>query len=277
MPVSKQPAAENFLDLGGQTALVTGASSGIGAGIARILGRAGATVVVNYRKSKEGADAVVAELTERGCTATAIQADVSREEDVARLFEETRQAFGTVHILVANAGIQVDAPAHEMTLDQWRKVIDVNLTGQFLCCREAIREFRRRGMVPETCPALGKIVSISSVHQFIPWAGRVNYAASKGGIMLMMQSLAQEYASEKIRVNAIAPGAIKTEINKASWQDPKAERELLGLIPYGRVGEPDDIAKAALWLASDASDYVTGETIVVDGGMALYPAFREGG
>jgi len=271
------PVRENILDLSGQTALVTGASSGIGAGIARCLGRAGANVVVNYRKSEEGAKAVVAELTERGCTAVAIQADVSEEEDVMRLFEETRAAFGTIHILIANAGVQQDAPAHEMTLDQWRTVIDVNLTGQFLCCREAIREFRRRGMTPETCPALGKIVSISSVHQFIPWAGRVNYAASKGGIMLMMQSLAQEYAHEKIRVNGIAPGAVKTQINTESWDDPAAEKDLLRLVPYGRIGEPDDIAQAALWLASDASDYVTGETIVVDGGMALYPAFREGG
>ena len=270
-------ASAGILDLGGQVAVVTGASSGIGAGIARLLGAAGAKVVVNYRKSEEGANAVVAALREEGREAIAVQADVSREEDVARLFEEARAAFGTVHVLIANAGLQRDAPAHEMSLDDWRQVLDVNLTGQFLCCREAIREFRRRGMAPETCPALGKIVSISSVHQFIPWAGRVNYAASKGGIMLMMQSLAQEYAHEKIRVNGIAPGAIKTRLNQRSWEDPQAERDLLGLIPYGRVGEPEDIAKAALWLASDASDYVTGETIVVDGGMALYPGFREGG
>ncbi len=156
-------------------------------------------------------------------------------------------------------------------------MLDVNLTGQFLCCREAIREFRRRGMVPETCPALGKIVSISSVHQFIPWAGRVNYAASKGGVMMMMQSLAQEYAHEKIRVNGIAPGAIETRINEPAWSDQEARESLLELIPYGRVGNARDVAQAALWLASDASDYVTGETIVVDGGMALYPSFREGG
>lgn len=270
-------AIADMFDLSGQAAVVTGASSGIGAGIARLLGRAGADVVVNYRKSEEGARAVVEELCAEGRRAVAVQADVSEEADVERLFEEARAAFGTVHVLVANAGLQRDAPAHEMSLADWREVIDVNLTGQFLCCRAAIREFRRRGMVPETCPALGKIVSISSVHQFIPWAGRVNYAASKGGIMLMMQSLAQEYAHEKIRVNGIAPGAIKTSINKSSWEDPQAERELLGLIPYGRVGEPEDVARAALWLACDASDYVTGETVVVDGGMALYPAFREGG
>lgn len=269
--------SDTLLDLGGQTAVVTGASSGIGAGIALMLGRAGANVVVNYRGSEEGAREVVAELEREGRRAVPVQADVSKEEEVRRLFEETRRAFGTLHILVANAGLQRDAPAHEMSLEDWRTVIDVNLTGQFLCCREAIREFRRRGMVPETCPALGKIVSISSVHQFIPWAGRVNYAASKGGVMLMMQSLAQEYAHEKIRVNGIAPGAIKTSINKSAWDDPEAEQELLRLIPYGRVGVTEDVAKAALWLASDASDYVTGETIVVDGGMALYPGFRDGG
>ncbi|MGP9821508.1 SDR family oxidoreductase [Salinarimonas sp. NSM] len=270
-------AIADLFDLSGQAAVVTGASSGIGAGIARLLGEAGADVVVNYRSSEDGARAVVAEIEAAGRRAIPVQADVSKEEDVARLFEEARRAFGTVHILVANAGLQRDAPAHEMSLADWRTVIDVNLTGQFLACREAIREFRRRGMVPQTCPSLGKIVSISSVHQFIPWAGRVNYAASKGGIMLMMQSLAQEYAHERIRVNGIAPGAIKTKINRESWEDSEAERELLELIPYGRVGAPDDVAQAALWLACDASDYVTGETIVVDGGMALYPGFREGG
>ncbi|GGK19529.1 SDR family oxidoreductase [Salinarimonas ramus] len=270
-------AITDLFDLRGQTAVVTGASSGIGAGIARLLGEAGANVVANYRRNEEGARAVVDELRQGGGEAVSVQADVSKEDDVARLFDAARDAYGTVHILVANAGLQRDAPAHEMSLDDWSKVIDVNLTGQFLCCREAIREFRSRGMVPETCPSLGKIVSISSVHQFIPWAGRVNYAASKGGIMLMMQSLAQEYAHEKIRVNGIAPGAIKTNINTSAWDDPQAERSLLEKIPYGRVGEPRDVAQAALWLASDASDYVTGETIVVDGGMALYPSFREGG
>lgn len=268
---------DTMLDLTGQVAVVTGASSGIGAASARLLARAGADTVVNYRKSEDGARETARAVEESGRRAVVVQADVSKEEDVVRLFEEARRAFGTVHVLVANAGLQRDAPAHEMSLADWQKVIDVNLTGQFLCCREAIREFRRRGMDPKTCPALGKIVSISSVHEFIPWAGRVNYAASKGGIGLMMRSLAQEYAPEKIRVNGVAPGAIKTAINTASWDEPQAEKDLLALIPYGRVGDPDDIAKAVLWLACDASDYVTGETVVVDGGMALYPAFRDGG
>ncbi len=185
-------------------------------------------------------------------------------------------AFGRIDILIANAGLQRDAPVTNMTLDQWRTVLDVNLTGQFLCAREAIKCFLDQGLSPAS-KALGKIICMSAVHEVIPWAGHVNYAASKGGIMLMMKSLAQEVAEKKIRVNGIAPGAIKTNINKASWSDPEKAKALLPLIPYGRLGEPEDVAKAAVWLASDESDYVTGTTLIIDGGMTLYPAFREGG
>jgi glucose 1-dehydrogenase len=256
---------------------VTGGSSGIGAAIARGFGASGASVVVNYRSSEDGAKEVVEAIEREGGTAVAIQADVSKEADVERLFREACSRFGAVDTLVSNAGMQADAAAHEMSLEDWSRVIDVNLTGQFLCCREALRHFRARGPRPEVSKALGKILCISSVHQFIPWAGRANYAASKGGVMLMMKSLAQEYAHERIRINGIAPGAIKTSINEDAWGDEESRRDLLGLIPYGRIGEPDDIAKAAIWLASDDSDYVTGETLVVDGGMALYPAFRDGG
>jgi glucose 1-dehydrogenase len=265
------------LDLTNQVAVVTGASSGIGAAVARMLGTAGAAVAVNYRGHREAADEVVAAIRAAGGRAEPVEADVSKEDDVERLFARTVEAFGTVHILVANAGLQRDAPAHELTLDDWRKVIDVNLTGQFLCCRAAIREFLRRGRQPEVSRAVGKIICMSSVHEVIPWAGHVNYAASKGGVMLMMKTLAQEYAEHGIRVNGIAPGAIKTAINRAAWETPEAEAALLKLIPYGRVGEPDDIAKAALWLASDESDYVTGASLFVDGAMTLYPEFREGG
>jgi len=263
--------------LAGQTAVVTGGSSGIGAAIARELGLAGANVVVNFRSSEDGAREVVTAIEEAGGEAVAVRADVSLEEDVQQLFAQASKHYGAVDILIANAGLQRDAPSHEMSLDDWRTVIDVNLTGQFLCCREALRHFLDRGPRPDISRALGKIVCISSVHQFIPWAGRANYAASKGGVMLMMKSLAQEYADRKIRVNAIAPGAIKTSINQESWEDDKARRELLAKIPYNRVGDVEDVAKAALWLASDDSDYVTGETLVIDGGMALYPGFREGG
>jgi glucose 1-dehydrogenase len=263
--------------LAGQTAVVTGGSSGIGAAIAAELGRAGASVVVNYRSSEKGARDVVSTIEKAGGRAVAVGADVSQEDDVRHLFDEACKAYGAVDILIANAGLQRDAPTHEMSLDDWRAVIEVNLTGQFLCCREALRHFLDRGPRPEVSRALGKIVCISSVHQFIPWAGRVNYAASKGGVMLLMKSLAQEYADRKIRVNGIAPGAIKTAINKDSWEKEDARRDLLEKIPYDRIGDPEDVARAALWLVSDDSDYVTGETLVIDGGMALYPGFRNGG
>ncbi|KAA2238207.1 SDR family oxidoreductase [Salinarimonas soli] len=265
------------LDLKGQPALVTGASSGIGLAVAKGLARAGARVAVNYHSDREGGERIARAITDEGGTAIAVGGDVSREEDVERIVAETVAAFGTLHILVANAGLQRDAAFHEMSLDDWRRVIDVNLTGQFLCARAAVREFLRRGREPEVSRALGKIVCISSVHEVIPWAGHVNYAASKGGVMLMMKSLAQEVAEQGIRVNSIAPGAIRTPINREAWETPQAEAALLRLIPYGRVGDPDDIAKAAIWLASDESDYVTGASLFVDGGMTLYPGFRDGG
>lgn len=263
--------------LDGQRAIVTGANSGIGEGIARGLAEAGATVVVNYVRGDDQAEKVVAEIKAAGGKAMAIRADVSSEEEVQAMFRRTIEEFGTVDIVVNNAGLQVDAPFHEMTLAQWRKVIDVNLTGQFLCAREAIREFLRRGVVPELSCSAGKVICISSVHDVIPWAGHANYAASKGGVSLLMKTLAQEYAGRKIRINAISPGAIKTPINTEAWQTKEAEQALLKLIPYYRVGETRDIARAAVWLASDHSDYVTGATLYVDGGMTLYPEFRHGG
>ena len=265
------------LDLKGQPALVTGASSGIGLAVAKGLARAGARVAVNFHSDRESGEAVVREIVDSGGEAIAVGGDVSEEADVERVVAETVEAFGTLHILVANAGLQRDAAFHEMSLADWRKVIDVNLTGQFLCARAAVREFLRRGREPGVSRALGKIVCISSVHEVIPWAGHANYAASKGGVMLMMKSLAQEVAEKGIRVNSIAPGAIRTPINREAWETPEAEAALLKLIPYGRVGDPDDVARAAVWLASDESDYVTGASLFVDGGMALYPEFREGG
>lgn len=263
--------------LDGQRAIVTGASSGIGEAIARFLADTGASVIVNFRSGQEAADQIVDEIVQRGGRAVAVGADVSRAEDCRRLFEAAEEAFGGVDVLVANAGVQRDAPVAEMTLEDWQKVIDVNLTGQFLCAQEAVRCFRRQRLDPGRSPALGKIIFTNSVHQVIPWAGRVNYAASKGGLKLLMESMAQELASEKIRVNAIAPGAIKTEINKDAWDSPEGREKLLRLIPYGRIGAPEDVARAAVWLASDESDYVVGTTLFVDGGMLLYPAFREGG
>ncbi len=260
-----------------QSAVVTGASSGIGEACALALGAAGAKVVVNYHSHQEEADRVVAAIRASGSDAIAVQADVSREAEVQALFAAALGTFGTVDILIDNAGLQRDAALHEMTLEEWNAVIGVNLTGQFLCAREAVREFLRRGVVPEVSVAAGKIICMSSVHEVIPWARHANYAASKGGILQLMKSMAQELAPQKIRVNSIAPGAIKTPINTAAWETPEAEAALLKLIPYGRVGVPEDIARAVVWLASDASDYVTGTTLFVDGGMTLYPGFASGG
>jgi glucose 1-dehydrogenase len=263
--------------LQGQKALVTGANSGIGEACAIVLGAAGAAVCINYHANPEEAERVVRVITDGGSEAIAIQADVSDEAQVQAMFAQMIDAFGTIDILVNNAGLQQDAAFHEMTLKQWNTVLSVNLGGQFLCAREAVREFLRRGVVPEVSSAAGKIICMSSVHEVIPWAGHVNYAASKGGVMQLMKSLAQEVAPKKIRVNSIAPGAIKTPINRQAWETPAALAELLKLIPDGRVGVPEDIARAAVWLASDASDYVTGTTLFVDGGMTLYPGFATGG
>jgi glucose 1-dehydrogenase len=263
--------------LAGQKALVTGGSSGIGRAIALALGAAGADVAVNYLGDEAGAEEVAAAIRAGGVRAYAQRADVSLEADVQTMFRRMRDEFGTIDILINNAGLQRDAAFHDMTLEQWNTVIGVNLTGQFLCAREAIREFRRRGVVPTTSRAAGKIICISSVHQVIPWAGHANYAASKGGVMLMMQTLAQEVAPARIRVNSIAPCAIRTPINTAAWQTPQAYEALMTLVPYKRIGEPDDVARAAVWLASDEADYVVGATLFIDGGMTLYPGFAEGG
>lgn len=259
--------------LSGQTALVTGGSSGIGAAVAQALAQAGAAVGINYAGRKDKADEIAAEIRTRGGKALLLKADVSSEKSVLAMFDKFIAEFGRLDILVANAGLQQDANITDMTLAQWRKVLDVNLTGTFLCARAAIRQFLRQGGSPIS-KATGKIICMSSVHQRIPWAGHCNYAASKGGMMLLMQSLAQEMAGKKIRINSLAPGAIRTPINKQEWSSPRKKKDLLKLIPYGRIGEPADVANAALWLASDESDYVTGATLFIDGGMALYPGFR---
>ena len=273
--VMPQCQAEKVLK--GQKALVTGGNSGIGKAVAIALGEAGAEVVVNYRRGEDQVREVVAEIEKNGSRAFAHQADVSQEDQVSAMFEKMKTELGTVDILINNAGLQQDAPIDEMTLDQWNQVINVNLTGQFLCAREAVREFKRRGVVPEVSCAAGKIICMSSVHEIIPWAGHVNYAASKGGVMLMMKSIAQEVAPYRIRVNSIAPGAIRTPINTDAWQTPEAYEALMTLVPYRRIGEPEDIGRAAVWLASDHADYVTGISLFVDGGMTLYPGFATGG
>ena len=265
--------------LAGQTAIVTGANSGIGMAVAEALAQDGANVVVNYVVNPEEAEEVAHRLCESQICgeSIAIQADVSKEEEVVKMFQQTVDHFGTVDICVANAGLQRDFPLHEMPLKEWQKVIDVNLTGQFLCAREAIREFLKRGPRPDVSHSLGKLIHMSSVHQIIPWAGHANYAASKGAIVMLMESIAQEYGPHKIRANSIAPGAIKTPINKEAWDTPEALEKLNELIPYKRIGNPSDIGAAAVWLASDESDYVNGTTLFVDGGMTCYPGFTVNG
>jgi len=264
------------ISLAQQTALVTGASSGIGQAVAIALANAGANVLINYYHDDQGANATLAAIKQAGRTGLVYKADVSKEEEVLAMFSAAKKEFDTIDILINNAGIQRDGKFSELSLEDWMDVINTNLTGQFLCAREAAKEFLSRGKVKYS-KAIGKVIFISSVHNVIPWAGHVNYAASKGGETMLMESMAQELAPKGIRVNSIAPGAIKTDINKEVWSDPEQRKKLMELIPYGRIGAPEDIGKAAAWLASDEADYITGATIYVDGGMTLYPSFSSGG
>ncbi|MDQ0836990.1 glucose 1-dehydrogenase [Sphingomonas faeni] len=261
------------IDLTGQAAIVTGASSGLGRASAIAFAKAGAKVAINYNSSADKAHEVVAEIEQAGGEAFACEADTSDEAAVLNLFDETVERFGGVDIVFANAGMQKDAAYADLTLEDWKRVIDVNLTGQFLVSREAVRRFRKQGDRGFS-RAIGKILFMSSVHEVIPWAGHANYAASKGGSGMLMRTLAQEIAGDRIRVNGIAPGAIATEINEDATAD---QDKLLELIPYGRIGDPEDVARAALFLVSDAADYIVGSTLTIDGGMSLYPGFRDNG
>lgn len=267
------------ISLQNQVAIITGASSGIGAGIAKSMSQSGAMVVINYpyKGALEQANAVLKEVTDAGGKGIVYQCDVSKEDEVVKMFQDVVAQFGTVDILVNNAGIQKDAKFTEMTIDQWNAVIGVNLTGQFLCAREAIKEFLRRGIDETRSVACGKIIHISSVHEVIPWAGHANYAASKGAIRMLMQTLAQEYGADKIRVNSICPGAIQTPINTNAWNTQEALNSLLTLIPYNRIGQPQDIGNLAVFLASDAADYISGTSIFVDGAMTTFESFSTGG
>jgi glucose 1-dehydrogenase len=263
--------------LKGQAALVTGASSGIGQAIAIGMAREGAKVGINYSSSSDGARETLRQVEKDGGEGIIIQADVSDPESVEQMFDTFLDKFGTIDILVCNAGIQKDAEFLDMSYEDWQKVININLGGQFLCAQHAAREFKRRGVVGERSKAAGKIICMSSVHDVIPWSGHINYAAAKGGVMMLMKTMAQELAPHRIRVNALSPGAIKTRINEDVWKDDAQRKELLKLIPYQRLGEPEDVADAAVWLASDESDYVQGHTLYADGGMLLFPGFMDNG
>lgn len=271
------PKYDVYRHLKGQKAIVTGANSGIGLACAVALGKAGADVVVNYVSNHAQAEEVVAEIKSHGVDSFAFECDVSNPEQVAAMFQEMDDKFGACHIMVNNAGIQDDAKFTDMTLEKWNRVLGINLTGQFLCNKQAVERFLHQGVDPKISVAAGKIISITSVHQAIPWSGHVNYTTAKGGLMMMNKTMAQELAPNRIRVNSIGPGAIKTHINTQAWSTPTEYNQLLNLIPYNRIGEPEDVAEVCVWLASDHSDYLNGTTIFCDGGMMLYPGFRTGG
>lgn len=254
--------------LAGKTALVTGASSGIGLETAARLGEDGANVAVNYRSDEEGAREAVRRIEDAGSRAVAVQGDVSSEEDVRRLVREVEDSLGAPDILVNNAGTQSERPFLQMSLEDWEKVVSVNMTGAFLVSREIIGGMIERGG--------GVVVNMSSVHQLIPWPRFAHYSASKGGLKLLTETLALEFAGRGVRVNAVAPGAISTPENQEKLKDPDSRASLESLIPWNRVGESSEVAACVAFLASDEASYVTGATLFVDGGMSLYPGFEEG-
>jgi glucose 1-dehydrogenase len=277
-PPNESPKRVIHRVLEGQKALVTGASKGLGAGIAIALAEAGCDVLVNYSGDLEGAERTASAISAFGRKSLVCKADVAVESDVLSMFDTMKKSFGRLDILINNSGIQVNAPFDEMTLEQWNQVISINLTGQFLCAREAVKAFKSQGINERISSSMGKILHISSVHDIIPWAGHVNYAAAKGGVMLLMKSIAQELAPLRIRVNSLSPGAIRTPMNVEKLSSPEDyKRILLDHIPNKRIGEPEDVGRAAVWLVSDDSDYVHGATLYIDGGMTLYPEFASGG
>jgi glucose 1-dehydrogenase len=255
------------MHLKGRKALVTGASSGIGKATALRLGREGADLCVNYYSEQErgDAEATVAAIAKEGTKAVALRADVGDESQVEQLFADGREALGGIDLLVNNAGIEKEVALVDMRLEDWDAVLRTNLTGAFLCLREAAKLMG--------AGSGGVIVNISSVHQFIPWPGFAHYCASKGGMKMLMETAARELADKKIRVLNVAPGAIATPINKWVLDDPEARHAVEEEVPLGRFGNADEIAAAVAWVASDEAADVTGTTIVVDGGMSLYPRF----
>jgi glucose 1-dehydrogenase len=247
--------------LSGRIALVTGGSTGIGRATSSRLAADGAAVVVNYIGDPEPAEQLVKEIGDRSM---AFEADVSNEDQVVAMFAHARERLGAVDVLVNNAGVEGPFQLVDMPLEEWRRVIDVNLTGAFLCAREAAR-----GMIAQG--EGGAIVNVTSVHEQIPWPAFSHYCASKSGLKLFSQTIARELAPHRIRVVQVAPGAIETPINDWVLKDPRKLKETLAQIPWGRMGRPEEVAAAIAWLASDDASYVTGASLFADGGMALYP------
>jgi NAD(P)-dependent dehydrogenase (short-subunit alcohol dehydrogenase family) len=258
------------IDLTGKRVLVTGGNSGLGAAMATTFADAGARVAINYVVHPEATDALVGQITGAGGEALGVPADIADPKAVGAMFASLDEAWGGIDVLVNNAGIDGHAAlGWEAEPDVWGKVIDINLKGAFHCAREALKRM--------TAQKSGVVLNMSSVHEVIAWTGYSAYAASKAGVSMMSKSLAQEAAPHGVRVLCIAPGAIRTPINQQVWQDPAGMRDLLEKIPLGRIGEPEDVARMAVVLASDVAGYVTGTTIFVDGGMTDYPSFAHGG
>ncbi|MEG0288933.1 MAG: glucose-1-dehydrogenase [Carnobacterium sp.] len=258
-----------YKDLEGKVAVVTGGSKGIGNAIARRLSEEKMSVVINYHSDKEGAEETVADLKKLGGEAVAVQADVGTEEGVDSLLKAALENFGGLDLWVNNAGMENQSPTHELKLEDWNKVLNVNLTGVFLGSKAALNHYLEKNKK-------GNIINLSSVHERIPWPTFAHYSASKGGVKLFNETIALEYAHKGIRVNSIAPGAINTPINAEKFEDPEKKESTLEMIPMNTIGKPEEVAAAAAWLASTESSYVTGTTLFVDGGMSLYPSFEEG-
>ncbi|HDR4901517.1 TPA: SDR family oxidoreductase [Bacillus cereus] len=258
-----------YSDLNGKVVVITGASTGLGKAMAIRFGKEQANVVVNYRSNEAEAREVVEEIKKAGGQAIAVKGDVTVEADVINLVQSAVKEFGTLDVMINNAGIENPVVSHEMPLNDWNKVINTNLTGAFLGSREAIKYFVEHDIK-------GSVINMSSVHERIPWPLFVHYAASKGGIKLMTETLALEYAPKGIRVNNIGPGAINTPINAEKFADPEKRADVESMVPMGYIGQPEEIAAVAAWLASSQASYVTGITLFADGGMTLYPSFQAG-
>jgi glucose 1-dehydrogenase len=258
-----------YTDLKGKVVVITGASTGLGKAMAYRFGEEKSKVVINYFKDDPAIKDMIAQIKSFGGDAIAIQGDVTIEEDVKHLVQETISHFGSLDIMINNAGVENEVPSEELSLKDWNRVIATNLIGAFLGCREASDYMLEKNIK-------GSIINMSSVHEVIPWPHFVHYAASKGGIKLMSETLALEFAPKGIRVNCIGPGAIDTPINAEKFSDPKLKAGVESLIPMGYIGKPEQISSVATWLSSSEASYVTGITLYADGGMTKFPSFQAG-